>query len=460
MSPTSTPSKIDDLAAHIPDVQRFAPGLMADLGPLLNAARAATGVGEGRDVMILNADLDNLREGITTLVTLKSTGFASQDIVDAEKDIRLLMTDMQNRCGRILSDKSKMLRIHTQTAARRVDPDIKPQDVTDAFRTLFASPAPVEASKNQVVTSLSLPEVGGQPGRVSGEVLFCKVQDEKDFGDAAQSDTKYLPAGHVITLRKGEQILLRNAGMAAGDKRITIKDFNTGSKSVLIRAQADGVKIFGPMTLASSDLPDLEIVRAEAKDALNKANRKTLIRKWVSSSDTHVPAVPDYGMAEISTKKVTKYAGGGALVSLASAGVLGGQDAAQVVFVLLVGASMLGVMAGLLNLSEGFETQYSKWMPVSKKTTQINLLEFIHRGLCREGFYIPRDILEIRTFMEHKIAGSMAMNSIQKTCQMDLFPVRKIVTDVDQDVSVIRPQAVLPSPQTDIDLSFTPTALK
>lgn len=272
-------SEINELERMLPEITIHLKALSADINPLVAELRAAIPLSEGRAQNALVMDLNNLIEGLRGVLTLKTSGVSNEDTRLAETDIRRLILDMRQQSSRHIGERSRQVRVHAEASVLRKDPDIKPRDVSDSFRVLYAQPSPPpSAHEEEAVMSLGLPEAGGPIGHIVGDVLMFRRYETPLFENAAPGGTSYLPPGHMITLRRGEQILLRTAGFTLNDENLSIKKFDINTPSFWVQAADDDVKIYGPATFHVMTSPGIMDLLKDFEVWEKKIKRKNISR--------------------------------------------------------------------------------------------------------------------------------------------------------------------------------------
>lgn len=242
-------SKLEDA---LQSILVWTPGLSEASSGFVPELRAALSLSDPRDANALRMDSENLRAGVEDLAIILSAGVRNDDTAAAEADILRLIRNMRLRCAQAIKDRTRMMRIHTEVSADHSG-DSGPSDVTDAFRIVTSRLT--DAPENAALRVSRVNEDGAL-GRVRGEVLTFCVSDKRGFDESASRGTLFLPEDHVITLERGERVLLRHDGVAFDDGVI---GKNEKLRAHVIEAQSDGVLIVGPATLSlvSEDFPSL-----------------------------------------------------------------------------------------------------------------------------------------------------------------------------------------------------------
>ncbi len=168
--------------------------------------------------------------------------------VGDERAIARLTSSLVIACQEILDTRAAMTRTRAEISAARIGPEDPPMDVTAVFNHILTHSAP--RVEDQVVVDIGLPEIAGPVGHVQGRFLHLQIEERPIYGNAAPEDTVFLPEGHMITLRPGEAIVLRNAGFRCNGSELGLGDFSPDKDAVVIEAVLE-THLIGPLTLGA-----------------------------------------------------------------------------------------------------------------------------------------------------------------------------------------------------------------
>lgn len=198
--------------------------------------------------------------------------------------------------ARVRQARLRELTVHTEVSTLRLRGGEITEDVSSVFRSLM-SPSP-EPDALEFITDLGFEERGGASGTVQGAVFAFTFAEPHIYACAAPADTVLLPEGFEIRLRRGEQVILRNAGHHADEAALGLDAFRPGASSVAVVAEEDGVVITGPATLAPFSEIDLAVLAVAASKADKRARFLSVLALSLRrhSKDPAIVRPADLGM--------------------------------------------------------------------------------------------------------------------------------------------------------------------
>lgn len=416
------------LSDHHPDLRVHAPRLAGDVGPLLSEAKIARAHAAPREAGGLDLDLANLADGVAGLVALLRAGVSTEDVAEAEGNLRVLALNLRQDCARIISERGREIRLDTEAAVLRKRQDIEKVDVSDGFRAIFAEPAAPLGGGFIAEMSLPLPEAGGPIGRVIGLVRTFRLAktDKTDTGSAVTADEPvFLPEGTEIVLRNGETVLIRHAGLAL-DRALNIRDFTPDQAPLAVQAKEDGVRITGPAVLSQyvGTTPEgLQTAAATLREAL----------------------------ATTSVFRTEGFCGAASLcVGLSSmfASVMAFEYTNMLAGSTLSAVSILGI-AGMAALPNVFKKDSRL------RTAGLNVLE---EAVSKNG--TDWDIAKAKVALDiarAKVALDGAQEQLSEAREVRFYAARKVMTRDKAGPRVLRPTLSLVAP---VRADFTPESVK
>lgn len=243
---------LDALNALIPDLKAHMPEMAALAIPLISELRMIEKMCLDTPRSRLGPDLTNLTEQLAAVLAFRSMGVTNEDITSAEDALSALITDMRGRATGLIRERTSGIRINAEVAAYRTNPDLQPTDITEGYRLLTTSPVVDRHNEDgEAVRSFDFPDMGGPFGRMIGHFVSEVYHDPDRYrDDLAPLDTFLLPAGRMLHLIKGEQIILRTQGVSLNDDKLGLRHFKDTQTDYLIEVFSDRLTLIGPMTFS------------------------------------------------------------------------------------------------------------------------------------------------------------------------------------------------------------------
>lgn len=402
---------LESVAVVAPSVSEASSGFIPEL-------RAALSLSDPRAANALRMDSENLRSGVEDLSTILSAGVRSEDTEASEADILRLIRNMRVRCAQAIKDRTRMMRIHTEVSADHSG-DPGPSDVTEAFRIVTSRLT--DAPENAALRVARVNEDGAL-GRVRGEVLTFSVSDKRGFDDSASRGTLFLPEDHVITLERGERVLLRHDGVAFDDGPI---GKNEKLRAHVVEAQADGVMIVGPATLAvvSEEFPSLRDIWAMLSEMQTDVDGSGRVQKFIGGDNESLGFIVIVAL----------------LTLLPAAAIMAAQtDNPNPLHALLFVPSIMILTYGLKLRNKTMRTCQSV------KARLLRIWPYVSGwDLNKERFNMQLYMMAIQTLRKN----------IRRSCDITHRPVDRVMTDAS-GVLHIRPLPQLPAPSPETVVNF------
>jgi len=284
-------------------------GLIPEIDPTLmllaKDLHSIASLGLPHDRRLLGMDLDNLLEGISRAGRMHAQGLDPIELQAAIVDLTALAADMHKRAVKTIRSEAGSIALHASVAARHVEDE--PQDLTQEYRILAATPAPHSASRPGMVVPNPHRGSGTSFGRITGNAWMLASPQRPT---AVPIDGVLLPPFCVAHLAEGDRVTLYTEGHIEGD--VFTPPTHAGAIiPLVVEAGPGGAVLHGPAVLSPSDIPAGLLPQAQSA-AHAYAGVRDLVAQHGEKEDaivsyfTAVPAIPAamatiYAFAQDST---------------------------------------------------------------------------------------------------------------------------------------------------------------